>query len=130
MKTKEVSGVSVQMLLDCDRSNETYPVTPNAGCGGGLANTSFHDLEQAGTALVSAESYPYTGKNQPCKVPSSGVLPWAQVIAHNPLSGEEDEIAAALVQYGPLAASLDARAMLGYKGGVQTLGSSSAMVPI
>lgn len=118
MQSKKIVELSVQMLVDCDRDDETFPMRPNAGCGGGFTNTSYHDLERNQTLLVSANAYPYVGKDQACNVPSGQGLPWSQVVSHSFVAGAEDGMAAALVQYGPLAASLDAKALPRYKSGV------------
>lgn len=119
MMTKEVKELSVQQLVDCDRNNETYPMIPDIGCGGGEPSTAFHDLEVNGTALVSAEAYPYVAKDQPCNVPSSGIMAWSRVKSHNILGdGDEQNMAATLVKFGPLSAGIDALAMPRYKKGI------------
>merc|ERR1712196_287062 len=96
------------------------------GCDGGWAATALHDFAKEEIVLVPAESYPYKGTgpymnhdHEPCAVPPGKALPWTKVVDHVAIAIDEVKIAAALVQYGPLSASLDALAMAHYKSGVQ-----------
>jgi len=110
----------VQMVLDCDfNHSEVYPVTPNWGCNGGWTTTAYLDFAKDKTALVSAKDYPYTGKDGDCKANPGKTLSWTNVVGHTSFGTDEVKIAAAIVQYGPLAASIDALAMKNYKSGVQ-----------
>eukprot|EP00746_Dinoflagellata_sp_MGD_P067729 gnl/MRDRNA2_/MRDRNA2_27961_c0_seq1.p1 gnl/MRDRNA2_/MRDRNA2_27961_c0~~gnl/MRDRNA2_/MRDRNA2_27961_c0_seq1.p1 ORF type:complete len:424 (-),score=64.23 gnl/MRDRNA2_/MRDRNA2_27961_c0_seq1:21-1154(-) len=119
MSSKEVVVPSVQQLVDCDYNHtEVYPAQPNWGCNGGFVPTVFIDMKKDNILLVPAESYPYQGKRSTCAAPSSNALSWTKVVGHVVFEPDEVKLAAGLYQYGPLAASLDARAMPSYKSGV------------
>lgn len=118
--TKKIAVLSVQQMVDCDYNHtEVYPVRPNLGCDGGFIQTSFMDLAKDKTLLVPAEAYPYVGKDESCKAPSGKGLSWTRVVDNVVFDQDEVKIVAALVQYGPLAADIDALAMTSYKSGVQ-----------
>lgn len=54
--------LSEQMLLDCVRG----PGTNSNGCNGGLVTDAFKAVKTNG--IIFASSYPYTGKDEKCKV--------------------------------------------------------------
>lgn len=72
----------------------------DAGCNGGLMNNAFEYALKAG-GLQKEKDYPYTGKDGTCKFDKTKIA--ASVHNFSVVSIDEDQIAANLVKYGPLA---------------------------
>ncbi|CAN1255810.1 Cysteine protease RD19A [Linum perenne] len=108
LATGELVSLSEQQLEEkgaCD-----------AGCGGGLMNSAFEYTLKAG-GLMREEDYPYTGTDRStCKFDKSKIA--AKVANFSVISIDEDQIAANLVQSGPLAVAINAVYMQTYIGGV------------
>ncbi|CAA7032039.1 unnamed protein product [Microthlaspi erraticum] len=117
LATKELVSLSEQQLVDCD--HECDPEEANscdAGCGGGLMNNAFEYTLKAG-GLMKEEDYPYTGRDHStCKFDKSKIA--ASVSNFSVVSSDEDQIAANLVEHGPLAIAINALWMQTYIGGV------------
>lgn len=74
------------------------------GCGGGLMTNAYKYLIEAG-GLEEESSYPYTGKRGKCKFNPEKVA--VRVANFTNIPTEEDQIAANLVRYGPLAGKVN-----------------------
>jgi len=110
LKTGKLLSLSEQELVDCDKK------TGNVGCGGGLPLNAYKDMVESKMGLEVESDYPYAAKDDKCatsqgkeKVFISGSIK---------VSTDEDQIAAALVKYGPLAIGINATPMQWYRGGV------------
>ncbi|KAG9441796.1 hypothetical protein H6P81_017650 [Aristolochia fimbriata] len=117
LATGNLVSLSEQQLVDCD--HECDPSEPNAcdaGCNGGLMTTAFEYTQKAG-GLMLEKDYPYTGMDRgQCKFDKSKIA--ASVANFSVVSLDEDQIAANLVQNGPLAVGINAVFMQTYIGGV------------
>jgi len=110
LKTQKLLSLSEQELVDCDKK------TGDQGCQGGLPSNAYKDMIQNKIGLELESDYPYDAKNGKCKATQSK----EQVFISNwtPISTDEDQIAAALMKYGPLAIGINAGPMQFYRGGV------------
>jgi len=111
VENKKLLSLSEQDLVDCDKA------TGNTGCQGGLPSNAYKDMIQNKIGLELEADYPYTASNGPtCKATPSKekafIKDWVQI------STDEDQIAAALMKYGPLAIGINAGPMQMYHGGV------------
>jgi cathepsin F len=108
VKTKKLVSLSEQELVDCVKEDE--------GCGGGLPSDAFKDMLQNNRGLELEGAYPYKAKNGQCNAVQAQekvfLSNWTQI------STDEDQIAAALVKYGPLSIGINAGPMQFYGGGV------------
>jgi len=108
--TKKLVSLSEQELVDCDKA------TGDEGCSGGLPNNAFKDMIQNKIGLETESAYPYTAQNGKCQASSSKEV--AFIGGWKAISTDEDQIAAALMQYGPLAIGINAGPMQFYSGGI------------
>ncbi|CAN0910511.1 Cysteine protease RD19A [Linum grandiflorum] len=117
LATGELVSLSEQQLVDCDHECDPEEKGAcDAGCGGGLMNSAFEYTLKAG-GLMREEDYPYTGTDRStCKFDKSKIA--AKVANFSVVSIDEDQIAANLVQSGPLAVAINAVYMQTYIGGV------------
>lgn len=110
LKTGKLLSLSEQELVDCDKS------TGNEGCQGGLPSDAFKDMIQNNIGLELETDYPYVAKNGACKAAQTRekvfISNWTKI------STDEDQIAAALVEYGPLSIGINAGPMQFYAGGI------------
>jgi cathepsin F len=110
LKTHNLGFFSPQQLVDCDHEGE------DAGCNGGLMDSAFQYIQKT-KGLESETDYQYEGKNGACRYDESKALAKVKGYRFAP-SQNEDEIAAMLVQTGPLAIALDATPLQFYFGGI------------
>merc|ERR1712061_934843 len=103
-------SLSEQELVDCDKS------TGDEGCQGGLPSNAYKDVIQKNLGLEVEADYPYTGRNGQCKAQASEEKVF--ISGWKAISQDEDQIAAALMQYGPLAIGINAGPMQLYFGGI------------
>ncbi|KAE8804823.1 putative cysteine proteinase precursor [Hordeum vulgare] len=103
--------LSEQQLVDCDHE----PDSCDAGCNGWLMTSAFSYLLKSG-GLEREKDYPYTGKDGTCKFDKSKID--ASVQNYSVVAVDEEQIAANLVKYGPLAIGINAAYMQTYIGGV------------
>jgi len=107
---KKLLSLSEQELVDCDKK------TGDVGCQGGLPSNAYTDMIQNKIGLETEATYPYVAKDGQCKASKSAekafIGGWVNV------STDEDQIAAALMKYGPLAIGINAGPMQWYHGGV------------
>ncbi|XP_047321802.1 cysteine proteinase 15A-like [Impatiens glandulifera] len=114
--TGELVSLSEQQLVDCDKECDPQEYgSCDSGCNGGLMTTAFeYTLKNGG--LVKESDYPYTGKDGVCSFDKTKIA--ASVSNFSVISVDEDQIAANLVKYGPLAVGINAAYMQTYVGGV------------
>merc|ERR1711979_180689 len=107
---KKLLSLSEQELVDCDTK------TGDQGCSGGLPSNAYKDMIQSNLGLELESAYPYEAKNGQCKAQASSEK--AFISGYQSVSTDEDQIAAALVKYGPLAIGINAGPMQFYHGGI------------
>lgn len=110
-----LTSVSEQELVACDNVD--------SGCGGGLQANAFQWLvdNQAGQ-IVTEDSYPYTsggGDAGYCQLDSYMPV-GARITGYNNVPQDEDQMATALINYGPVSIGVDATSFQSYNGGVMT----------
>merc|ERR1712046_209792 len=110
LKTQKLVSLSEQELVDCDKK------TGDQGCQGGLPSNAFKDMIENKIGLETESDYPYTAKNGQCKAQQSSEKVFIKDFVK--ISTDEDQIAAALIKYGPLAIGINAGPMQWYHGGV------------
>ncbi|CAA7391970.1 unnamed protein product [Spirodela intermedia] len=117
LATGNLVSLSEQQLVDCDHEcDASEPESCDAGCNGGLMTTAFDYLIKSG-GLEREEDYPYTGTDRgTCHFDKNKIA--ASVSNFTVVSVNEDQIAANLVQNGPLAIGINAVFMQTYIGGV------------
>lgn len=101
--------LSEQELVSCDHSGDN-------GCEGGLMSNADEFLIDSKKGLEREDVYPYTADDSECKYKSDKAVVF--ISAWTKISTNEDQIAAALVQYGPLSIAINAGPMQFYFGGV------------
>jgi len=123
-KNTSVAKLSEQFLVDCDHQCGTYRFESgcDSGCNGGLMPSAWLYVKSVG-GQPSEKDYPYKGVGGTCvrdKKPVSTLSNW-EFTPEN-----EDQIAAYVVRYGPVAVAVDAASWSFYTGGVMT---SSSICP-
>ncbi|CAD7968844.1 unnamed protein product [Amoebophrya sp. A120] len=108
VELKELFSLSEQQLVDCDKSDN--------GCDGGLPELADKWLIAKDVGLEYENEYPYHGIVEKCHQNPKK----ERIFVNNflKISDVEDEIAAALVKYGPLSIGINANLMQMYMGGV------------
>ena len=106
-KAGKITTLSEQQLVDCD--------TVDQGCNGGLMDNAFEFLIKEG-GVESDSDYPYTGRHGTCKFSKTKVV--AKIKDFKDISQNEDEIAAVLVENGPLSVAVNANTFQFYTGGI------------
>lgn len=116
LKTGKLVELSEQQLVDCDVGcDPDVPQACDSGCNGGLPSNAMEYIIEHG-GIDTEKSYPYVGEKQECKA-QLGKL-GATLKNFSFVSSDEDQIAAALVKYGPLSIGINAAWMQTYMGGV------------
>merc|ERR1719343_958471 len=108
LTNKELVSLSEQELVDCDSEDN--------GCEGGLPSNAYDDLISNGMGLELESDYPYTASDDTCSDQKS--LEKVFISDWKSISDDEDEIAQALMTYGPLAIGINASYMQLYTGGI------------
>jgi len=109
-ETGKLVSLSEQELVDCDKS------TGDQGCKGGLPSNAYKDMIAKKLGLETEAAYPYSASDGQCKSVASKEA--AFISAWQQISTDEDQIAAAVVKYGPLAIGINAGPMQWYGGGI------------
>merc|ERR1712107_9652 len=109
VKTQKLVSLSEQELVDCDRKSDQ-------GCQGGLPSNAYEYLISTKTGLEAESKYPYTARDGSCRAQKADELVFVSSWKH--ISTDENQIAAALVQYGPLSIGINAGPMQWYRGGI------------
>ncbi|KAL2927386.1 putative cysteine protease RD19D [Bienertia sinuspersici] len=114
--TGKLLSLSEQQLVDCDHKCDVKEKKAcDNGCHGGLMTNAYNYLMEAG-GLEEEQSYPYSGKQGECQFNPKKVAVKLENFTTIPL--DEEQIAAYLVNRGPLAVGLNAVFMQTYVGGV------------
>jgi cathepsin F len=107
--TKKLVSLSEQELVDCDKKD--------GGCGGGLPSNALQYLMKNGLGEETEDDYSYKGRNGKCQAAKSSekvfVKNWKIVDGT-----DEDQLAAAVVKFGPLAIGINATPMQWYMRGI------------
>lgn len=108
VQNKELVSLSEQELVDCD--------TVDQACNGGLPSNAYKWMMDNKAGLELFKDYKYTGSKDKCSMQTAlervYLTSWVQVPTN------EDQIAANLVKYGPLAIGINATPMQFYFGGI------------
>jgi len=112
-----LTGLSEQNLVDCDHECMIYEgeKSCDSGCSGGLQPNAFTYIIKTG-GIDTESSYPYEGVDGQCRFSSNNV--GATISNFTAVSSDEDQMAAYLVEHGPLAIAADAAEWQFYIGGV------------
>ncbi|CAH9077177.1 unnamed protein product [Cuscuta europaea] len=114
--TGKLLNLSEQQLVDCDHMCDIHDRSScDDGCSGGLMTNAYKYLIESG-GIEEDASYPYTGKGGECKFQSEKVA--VKVGNFTTVPADEGQMAAYLVNHGPLAVGINARYMQTYMGGV------------
>jgi len=105
--TGDLISLSEQELVDCDQKD--------SGCNGGLMDQAFEEVIRIG-GLETEQQYPYDGVQETCNFEQS--LSKVQIDDFMDIGEDEDEIAEALEEHGPLSIAINAFGMQFYRGGV------------
>jgi len=114
VKTGKLLSLSEQELVDCSGSDD--------GCNGGLPERAYEDMIDRHMGLEAEDDYSYHASDGRCKAKKNKELVW--INDWTPVSTDEDQIAAALVKYGPLAIGINANYFNFYSGGILDMDSS------
>jgi cathepsin L len=119
LKTKQLSALSEQQILDC--TNNTNDCGGTGGCGGGTPEIAYNQLIDQG-GLASEWTYPYRsyhGSGFTCSF-SSKMTPAVAVLKSYTVlpSNQYLPVMEALTKVGPLAVNVDAGAWSDYESGV------------
>lgn len=107
-KTGNLVSFSDQQLIDCTTDT-------NAGCRGGSFGTTYPYIETYG--LESEDSYPYTGTDDTCKYSASEVVARPTTFTYVE-SKNEDALADAVANTGPVSVAIDASQLGSYGSGI------------
>ncbi len=109
-KSSTIVEFSAQQLADCS----------NNGCKGGNFPPSVRYLLEQGGKIATEASYPYGGKKQTCKTNDLNQISLGNIEYGSIPEGDENNMAQALVNYGPLFIGLDADSyrFMFYRSGV------------
>jgi len=117
LKGNTLVGLSEQNLVDCDHHCMEYQGESvcDAGCDGGLMPNAFAYVVGNG-GIDSENSYPYLGEDSTCAFNKSNVV--ATISNWTMIPGNETQMAAYLVEHGPISIAVDAVSWQFYVGGV------------
>ena len=119
----ELVRLSRQQLVDC--------ATGSQGCNGGLMNTTYAYVINAG-GVESSANYPYTGQTDPCKY-KQGTSPVAATFSSyvNVPENDEDALQKAIYESGVVAVGLytDVNKWQFYTSGVLTYNDCGGAAP-
>ncbi|XP_042524345.1 cathepsin O [Dipodomys spectabilis] len=108
---KPLEVLSVQQVLDCSYKDD--------GCGGGSPLNALRWLNKTQVKLVEDSEYPFKAQNGLCRYFSSSQsgVSVKDYTSHD-FSEQEDEMARALLTFGPLVVVVDAVSWQDYLGGI------------
>lgn len=102
-------ALSPQQIVDCDGTS--------AGCGGGLTESAWDYVIQAG-GIESNASYPYVANDQQCAFDASKVVTTIKSYTEATSWYSESQLLQTLVNEGPISICVDAASWQTYSGGV------------
>lgn len=109
LKTQKLVSLSEQELVDCDTDQDQ-------GCNGGLPTSAYKDMIKHKLGLELESDYPYRARDETCTAETSSMRVY--INDYKVFAKDEVQIAAGLVQHGPLAIGLNAAMMQYYIGGI------------
>jgi len=107
--SSSMSPLAPQEIVDCDNSD--------SGCNGGDPPTAYQYIQSAGGMETEAD-YPYTAQDGNCNFDASKVYATISGWGYATQNNDEDEMANALVNNGPLSICVDAETWNDYNGGI------------
>lgn len=116
LANKELIPLSEQQLVDCDHyCDPAEPKACDAGCNGGLMWNAMQYIQDIG-GIASEAAYPYRARDNTCTYRNETRA--ATISSWKMLPTDEEELAAWLVNYGPVAVALNAEWLQFYMGGI------------
>ena len=118
-KNKSTPKLSEQFLVDCS-NGYIFEGLGAYGCSGAWPSTLLAYLIENYEGKVFLEDYyPYTAETGDCKQPINGIYENGRVIDYiSKMPSNEYELMKLLVNYGPVATSIDATGYYSYESGV------------
>lgn len=113
-ETGQLVRLSEQELLDC--SSKGTGTGTNAGCGGGFTDGTMQWMIDSGVGLEYEEDYPYKAKGSTCVHQKANEI--VKISNFMLIPKAEDQIAAAMMQYGVLSAEANANNWHLYERGI------------
>jgi len=113
----KLTSLSEQNLVDCDHECQDTNDC-DQGCNGGLQPNAYQYVIKNG-GIDTEDSYPYQAIDSTCRFKPTGV--GAKISNWTFIDKDEDQMAAYLVEKGPLAVAVDAEIWQFYVGGVVTV---------
>ncbi|NP_808330.1 cathepsin O preproprotein [Mus musculus] len=108
---KSLDYLSVQQVIDCSFNN--------SGCLGGSPLCALRWLNETQLKLVADSQYPFKAVNGQCRhFPQSQAGVSVKDFSAYNFRGQEDEMARALLSFGPLVVIVDAMSWQDYLGGI------------
>ncbi|CAD7971897.1 unnamed protein product [Amoebophrya sp. A120] len=104
----ELLSLSEQELVDCDDNDN--------GCNGGLPSNAYKDMIDNDLGLELESAYGYEAHDSKCRAKKG--LEKVYLKSWVAIGSNEDQMAAALMKYGPLAIGINAGPMQLYMGGI------------
>ncbi len=89
----QLTSLSEQELVDCSQSDY--------GCNGGLPSNAYQDMIDSNSGFELESDYGYEGVDDTCRAVKSKEMVYLD--SWVPVSKDENQIAVALMKYGPLA---------------------------
>jgi len=112
--TGKLVRFSESQLLDC--SSKGTGDGPNTGCNGGFTDLTMQWMIDNKVGLEYEEDYPYKAKGEQCSHKAqNGIVTIAGFVK---IPKDEDQLATALVQYGPLSVLVNAGNWHSYEQGI------------
>jgi len=111
----QLVSLSEQNLVDCD--HVCFQGECDAGCDGGMMENAYQYIIKNG-GIDTEESYPYQAEDNSCSFNKDTI--GATISNYTMLSTDENQMAAYLVQHGPLSVAVAADVWQFYIGGVLT----------
>lgn len=112
--TGKLVRLSEQQLLDC--SSKGTGDGPNTGCSGGYTDNTMQWMIDNQVGLEYEEDYPYTAKATQCSHKAQNAI--VKIAGLVKIPQDEDQLATALVQYGPLSVLVAAGNWHSYEQGI------------
>jgi cathepsin F len=115
--TKKLVSLSEQQLVDCDKECVTWQGQKSCddGCNGGLMWAAYNYAIKSG-GLESETTYRYQGYDGTCRFKKQNVV--ATIKSWKFLPTNEDQLAAAVAQDGPVAVAINADLLQFYGKGI------------